>query len=125
MILFYLMIFFFQLMQQTHANKHKHFIMILSAFICVCLRQISYSFRLIQYHLQRRFRHFIIPNEYISCGRTRKDADGLLKNFSWLQITFVSANNACFVGRVSYPAMSGCYLSGMEFRPTIYFTVSN
>jgi len=51
--------------------------------------------------------------------------DELLKSFSWWQITTASANNACIVGRVSYPAMSGCYLSGMESRPTIYFTVNN
>jgi len=49
----------------------------------------------------------------------------LFGSFSRWQITTVSANNACIVGRVSYPATSGCYLSGMESRPTIYFTVNN
>jgi len=51
--------------------------------------------------------------------------NGLVESFSWWKITTVSANNARIVGRVSYPAMSGCYLSGMESRPTIYFTVNN
>lgn len=52
--------------------------MFLSAFICVCPRQNPHSFLLTPYHLQRRFRHFIISVMNISRGRMRKDADGLL-----------------------------------------------
>ncbi len=39
--------------------------------------------------------------------------------------TTISANNFCKTGRVSYPAINGCLLSGMESRPAICAIVND